>query len=104
MPTLDLTAPPTAFSGTPFAATIDLTGARPGTEVTISLRQTRRGLPPLYAAQKTVTTSADGSAAVDFEVTLTGKPGTTLSAVLLATGNDANLDFYAPDAEVVRVS
>jgi hypothetical protein len=104
MATLNLVTTREAPSDTPFPATVEVRQAPPGTDITVILNQTARGLPPLYTEQAVVQSGPDGRARADFQVVLRGVAGDTLFAVLVASATDPQNSFYEPDAEMVLVS
>lgn len=83
----------------PFTAQVKVTGAAPGSLVTVTLQQTR-GIEPLNPAMEQQTRAgADGTAYVEFSVRLAGPA----LAVLLADASDDLGPHFTPDAEWLEV-
>jgi hypothetical protein len=83
----------------PFQASVTVTGAQPGSDVTVTLEQ-KRGVDPFSPTQcKVAPADPSGQASAVFEVKLAG-PATV---VLLASACDPSGTYFRPDAESVEV-
>lgn len=82
-----------------FQASVTVQGAKPGSEVTVTLEQ-KRGITPLSASQcKVAPVDSAGQASAVFDVKLAG-PAT---AVLLASASDPTGTYFRPDARSIEV-